>query len=394
LTETTDKGEIMKAAVFYGAKDFRIENIEPPKIEATDVLIKVKACGICGSDVHTFKRGIFARPGFVMGHEFSGEVTEVGKRVKGIKIGDRVVALVAPTHVAPQSCRQCFWCLRGQPQWCPTVAAKACGQCDYCKSGRWWLCDSMQRHMLIGYGRNGAYSEYVFVPDAALDKNIFKIPDSMSWEEAALIEPLWGGYRWVMMANPQPHDVAVVTGLGAIGLSVMLMLKQFVSKVIVSEVSKKRLQLAKELGADVAIDATKEDPLQKVIELTGTGRSYSGKGGGCADIVMECSGVPKALQQAIEMTRTGGRIVLVGIFEQEVPLNINHIIHKQLSLISSYSKGQRPIGEEIKAVIELISSGKVKAKSLISHVFPLDKIMEAFEVQCNPEQSIKVIVKP
>jgi threonine dehydrogenase-like Zn-dependent dehydrogenase len=174
----------------------------------------------------------------------------------------------------------------------------------------------------------------------------------------------------------------------------MLVLKQFVSKVIVSEVSQKRLRLAKELGADVVIDATKEDPLQKVIELTGTGRSFSGKGGGCADIVMECSGVPKALQQAIEMTRTGGRIVLVGIFEQEVPLNINHIIHKQLSLISSYSKGQKPIGEEIKAAIELISSGKVDAKSLISHVFPLDKIMEAFEVQINPEQSIKVIVKP
>jgi threonine dehydrogenase-like Zn-dependent dehydrogenase len=384
----------MKAAVFYGARDFRVEDVEVPKIEPTDVLIKVKACGICGSDVHTFKRGIFSRPGFIMGHEFSGEVAEVGKRVKGIKIGDRVVALVAPTHVAPQGCGQCFWCLRGQPQWCPTVGHKPCGECDYCKSGKFWMCDSMQRHMLIGYGRNGAYAEYVFVPDAVLDKNIFKIPDSMSWEEAALIEPLWGGYRWVMMANPKPHETAVVTGLGAIGLSVMLVLKQFVSKVIVSEVSQKRLKLAKELGADVAIDAAKEDPLQKVIELTGTGRSFSGKGGGCADIVMECSGVPVAMQQAIEMTRTGGRIVLVGVFEQEVPLNINHIIHKQLSIISSYSKGQKPIGEEIKAAIELISSGKVDAKSLISHVFPLDKIMEAFEVQTNPEQSIKVIIKP
>ena len=252
----------------------------------------------------------------------------------------------------------------------------------------------MQRHMLIGYGRNGAYAEYVFVPDAVLDKNVFKIPDSMSWEEAALIEPLWGGYRWVMMANPKPHETAVVTGLGAIGLSVMLVLKQFVSRVIVTEVSQKRLMLAKELGADVVIDATKEDPVQKVIEITGTGRSFSGKGGGCADIVMECSGVPIAMQQAIEMVRTGGRIVLVGVFENEVPLNINRIIHKQLSLISSYGKGQRPIAEEIKAAIELLSSGKVNAKSLISHVFPLDKIMEAFEVQINPEQSIKVIIKP
>jgi threonine dehydrogenase-like Zn-dependent dehydrogenase len=384
----------MKAAVYYGARDFRIEDVEVPKIEPTDVLISVKACGICGSDIHTFKKGIFSRPGFIMGHEFSGEVVEVGRKVKDIKIGDRVVALIAPTHVAHQGCGQCFWCLRGQPQWCPTVGHKPCGECAYCKSGRFWMCDGMQRHMLIGYGRNGAYAEYVFVPDAVLDKNIFKIPDSMRWEEAALIEPLWGGYRWVMMANPKPHETAVVTGLGPIGLSVMLVLKQFVSKVIVSEVSQKRLRLAKELGADVVIDATKEDPLQKVIELTGTGRSFSGKGGGCADIVMECSGVPTAMQQAIEMTRTGGRIVLVGVFEQEVPLNINHIIHKQLSLISSYSKGQRQIGEEIKVAIDLISSGKVDAKSLISHVFPLDKIMEAFEVQTNPELAIKVIIKP
>ena len=384
----------MKAAVFYGARDFRVENVAPLKREESDILVRVKACGICGSDVHTFKRGIFARPGFIMGHEFSGEVAEVGKKVKDIKIGDRVVALVAPTHVAPQGCGQCFWCLRGQPQWCPTVGHKPCGECDYCKSGRFWMCDSMQRHMLIGYGRNGAYAEYVLIPDAVLDENVFRIPDTMSWEEAALIEPLWGAYRWVMMANPKPHETAVVIGLGAIGLSVMLVLKQFVSKVVVTEVSQKRLKLAQELGADVVIDATKEDPLQKVIEITGTGRSFSGKGGGCGDIVMECSGVPVALQQAIEMTRTGGRIVLVGIFEQEVPLNINHIIHKQLTLISSYSKGQKPIGEEIKAAIALIASGKVDVKPLISHQFPLDKIMEAFEVQINPEQAIKVVIKP
>jgi threonine dehydrogenase-like Zn-dependent dehydrogenase len=384
----------MKAAVFYGAKDIRVETVEDPKMEPTDVLVRVKACGICGSDVHTYKKGILSRPGFVMGHEFSGEVAEVSKKVKGINIGDRVVAMIVPSSEAIRACGQCFWCTRGQPQWCPTIALKPCGECNYCKSGQFWMCDKIQRHMLIGYGRNGAYAEYVLVPDAVLNNNVFKIPDSLSWEEAAIIEPLWGAYRWVMMANPQPHETAVVTGLGTIGLSVMLVLKQFVSKVIVSEVSQKRLQLAKELGADVIIDATKEDPLQKVIEITGTGRSFSGKGGGCADIVMECSGVPIALQQAIEMTRTGGRIVLVGLFEEDVPLNINRIIHKQLSLISSFSRGRKPVSQEIMEAIKLLASGKVNAKPLISHQFPLDNIMEAFEVQTNPEQSIKVIIKP
>jgi threonine dehydrogenase-like Zn-dependent dehydrogenase len=384
----------MKAAVFYGPKDFRVENVEVPRMEPTDVLIRVKACGICGSDVHTYKTGIMGRPGFVMGHELSGEVAEVGKKVKGIKSGDRVIAIVVQPNETASGCGQCFWCLRGQIQWCPSIAHKPCGECDYCKSGRFWMCDRIQRHMLIGYGKNGGYAEYVLVPDAALNINVFKIPDSLSFEEAALIEPLCGGYRWVILAEPQTHETAVVTGLGAIGLSVMLVLKQYVSRVIVSEVSQKRLQLAKELGADIAIDATKDDPLQKVIELTGTGRSFSGRGGGCADIVMECSGVPAVLRQAIEMTRSGGRIVLVGLFEEEVPLNINRIIHKQLRLISSFNKGEKPTSQEVLEAIKLISSGKVNVKPLISHTFPLDNIMEAFDIQSKPEQSIKVIIKP
>src|SRR4030043_2285084 len=384
----------MKAAVFYGPRDFRVENVEVPRMEPTDVLIRVKACGICGSDVHTYKTGIMGRPGFVMGHELSGEGAEAGKKVKDIKAGVRVIAIVVQPIETAQGCGKCFWCFRGQIQGCPSIAHKPCGECEYCKSGRFWMCDRIQRHMLIGYGKNGGYAEYVLVPEAALNINVFKIPDALSFEEAALIEPLWGGYRWVMMAEPQPHETAVVTGLGAIGLSVMLVLKQYVSKVIVAEVSQKRLQLAKELGADIAIDPTKEDPVQKVVELTGTGRSFSGKGGGCADIVMECSGVPTVLKQAIEMTRSGGRIVMVGLFEEEGTLNINRIIHKQLRLISSFRRGRQPVSQEVREAIQLISSGRVNVKPLISHTFPLDKIMEAFEVQTKPEQSIKVIIKP
>ena len=384
----------MKAAVFYGAKDFRVEDIAEPKIEPTDILVKVKACGICGSDLHAYKEGIFSRPGFVMGHELSGEVIEVGEKVKDIKVGDRVIPMQVPFNDAIKDCGTCFWCTRGQPQWCPSNSHKPCGECDYCKSGKFWMCDQLQRYLLLGYSRNGGYSEYVTVPDATLDINVFKVPDSISWEEAAFVEPLWGAYRWVLMAEPKPHDVAVVIGLGTIGMLVMEVLKNFVSKVIVAEVSEKRLQLAKELGADVIINATQEDPLQKIIELTGTGRSFSGKGGGCADIVMECSGAPIALQQAIEMPHTGGRIVLIGLYEQDVPINVNHIIHKQLSLISSFGWGKHSITKEIKESMQLLADGKVKVKPLISHEFPVDKIMEAFEVQTKPDQSVKVMIKP
>jgi threonine dehydrogenase-like Zn-dependent dehydrogenase len=256
------------------------------------------------------------------------------------------------------------------------------------------MCPEIQRFLDLGYSRHGGYAEYLLVPDAIIDKTVFRIPDSVSWEEATFLEPLSGAYKWVSMANPKPYETAVVIGLGTIGLLVMQVLKQYVSKVIVTEVSEKRLKMAKELGADVTINVKQEDPLKKVIELTGTGRSGSGKGGGCADIVMECSGVAIALQQAIEMTRTGGRIVLVGLYEHEISIDVNHIIHKQLSLISSF--GTRPDGPvaEIKKSMQFIADGRVKVKPLISHTLPLDNIMDAFEVQTKPDQSVKVLVKP
>jgi threonine dehydrogenase-like Zn-dependent dehydrogenase len=381
----------MKAAVFYGARDFRVEDIERPEIEPTDILVKVKACGICGSDLHAYKEGMFSRPGFVMGHEMAGEVVMVGSRVKRIAVGDRVVPLGG---VREKGCGECFWCQRGQPQWCIAISHKPCGKCSQCMSGRFWLCKENQRYMKAGYSRNGGYAEYMFVPDAGLNKNVFKIPDSVSFEEATFLEPLWGAYKWVEMAEPMPGDTAVVTGLGTIGILVMQVLRQYVSRIIVSEVSEKRLQLARELGADVVINAAREDPLAKVIELTGNGRSFSGRGGGCADIVIECSGVPSVFKQAIEMTRTGGHIVLVGLYEHEISFDVNRIIHKQLRLVSSFNYGRRPPSEEIPDCMDLIASGKVRVKPLISHEFPLDKIMPAFEVQTKASESVKVMVKP
>jgi threonine dehydrogenase-like Zn-dependent dehydrogenase len=381
----------MKAAVFYGAKDFHVEDIEKPKIEPIDVLVRIKACGICGSDLHAYKEGIFSRPGFVMGHEMAGEVVEVGSQVQRIAVGDRVVPLGG---VKEKGCGECFWCQRAQPQWCSSLSHKPCGECPQCRSGAFWLCEKNQRYMKAGYSRNGGYAEYMFVPDAGLNENVYKIPDSVSFEEASFLEPLWGAYKWVEMAGPLPHDTAVVTGLGTIGILVMQVLKQYVSRIIVSDVSEKRLQLARELGADVVIDAAREDPLAKVIELTGNGRSFSGRGGGCADIVIECSGAQAAFKQAIEMTRTGGRIVLVGLYEHEISFDVNRIIHKQLKLVSSFEPGRRSPPEEIIDCMDLIASGKVKVKPLISHRFPLDEIMPAFEVQTKASESVKVMVKP
>jgi len=172
----------MKAAVFYGARDFRVEDIGKPRIEPTDVLVRVKACGICGSDLHAYKEGIFSRPGFVMGHEMAGEVVEVGSQVEGVAVGDRVVPLGG---IREKACGECFWCTRGQTQWCSAASHKPCGECADCREGRFWLCEKNQRYMLAGYSRNGGYAEYMIVPDAAFNKNLYRVPDSVGFEGSA-----------------------------------------------------------------------------------------------------------------------------------------------------------------------------------------------------------------
>lgn len=387
----------MKAGIFYGARDMRAEEIDMPKIGPTDVLIKVKAAGICGSDLHSYRQGLFFRPGWVMGHEFSGEAVEVGVEVKGIKKGDRLVRLGAGGRVAsPYACGKCFWCVRGEPRYCEAVSGsrKPCGKCKYCQAGQWWLCEETLRYQGPGYSRNGGCAEYVVIWDAKLNENVFILPDSISYEEGVTLEPLTGCIRWVSFANPQPRDTAVVIGLGAIGLAAMQILQNTVSRVIVSEVSPRRLQAARELGAELVIDAANEDPVKKVIEWTGVGRSRSGRGGGRADFVMECSGAGVVLQPSLEMTRTGGRIVLVGLFEEPSTIDPNLIVFKDLHLISSQAEYHGSAKDLVFGAFELVTSGKVKLKPMISHEYPIEKINEAFKMAANTNESVRVLVKP
>ena len=329
-----------------------------------------------------------------MGHELAGEVCAVGERVKDIRVGDRVVPL-GRRRADPRGCGQCFWCQRGLSRWCEAQTRKPCGKCEYCVAGQFYLCKETRRYQAIGYSRNGGYSDYVTVWDAVLNENVYKLPDHVSYDEGAAVEPLMGSIQWVSQAEPQPRDTAVVLGLGTIGLLVMQVLKTTVSRVIVSELSPKRLQIARELGADVVIDATREDPVQKVAEVTGVGRSNTGRGGGRADFVMECSGAGVALQQALEMTRAGGRIVLVGLFEESVAIDPNRIIFKDLRLISSQTQSPRKLTRNpVLQAIDMIAGGKVRIEPLITHEFPLEGIMEAFETQATPTEAVRVQIKP
>ncbi|MBW2060101.1 MAG: zinc-binding dehydrogenase [Deltaproteobacteria bacterium] len=339
----------MKAAVYYGVQDVKTEEVEKPVIGDNEILIKVKACGICGSDLHMYKLGLFAdmlcRPldkGGIPGHEFSGDVVEVGSQVQGIEIGDRV-----------------------------------------------------------GTFSRGGMAEYTPVT-VFPGLNVFKLPPEVSYEEAATLEPLANSLHAMLKANPASGENAVIFGAGIIGLGVIQCLKALevgLNRLIMVDVSKHRLEFAKRLGADEVINAAEEDTVQKVTELIGSAplMFYSAVTAPLVDIVYDCVGYikerpePPVIQQAMDLARDfTGRIVAHGIFEENVSLNLLPMVAKQINILGSF--GLLP--PEVEQALELMRTKKVDRQGLISHEFPLDQAGEAFEIQCQVEESVKVLLKP
>jgi len=265
----------MKAAIYYGPGDMRLEEIERPKPGDEGILVKVRAAGICGTDLHCYKQ-LYAtyKPGIVLGHENAGDVVEVGANIQDVKVGDRVFA----------------------------TALLPCFECEFCKRKEYYKCVSPKG--LGGIMKlNGGFAEYLWVPVVLLNRNVFKLTETMSYQDGALIEPIAVGARAANKVEPQTDDVVVILGAGIIGLSTLAQLKALgVFKVIVSDISEKRLQAAKELGATLIVNPTEEDVVKRVMEET------SGKG---ADIVVEAAGQPVTFLQSIDMVRRGGKIGLV-----------------------------------------------------------------------------------
>jgi 2-desacetyl-2-hydroxyethyl bacteriochlorophyllide A dehydrogenase len=334
----------MKAAVFHGPRDVRVEDVETPALLAGDVLIRIRASGICGSDLHTYKHGLFldlgspANSGRILGHEFSGDVAEISGEVKGLKVGDRVTS--------------------------------------------------------IGFGAN---AEYLRIP-APVTPAIFHLPPEVSYEDAATNEPLANSVHAVGLASPTEGETAVIIGAGIIGLGVVQVLKALSStRTIVVDLSEKRLSMAKQLGADVVINAASEDPYQKVLEITGsTPISFTDGAAGGVDIAFDCAGVsregagPPTLQQALMMVRENGRVVLVAVSERPFEIDANTIMRKGLKVSGSWAWSLA----EFAQALDLMRSGKVVRKHLVTHEFPLDRAKEAYETQLKAEEAIKVLIKP
>lgn len=346
----------MKAALLTGLNQFEVQEIAKPIPAENEVLVKVKAAGICGSDIHKMQsEWKYALP-MVMGHEFAGEVEAIGKNVTTVSVGDRVA--VAP--LLP------------------------CYDCIYCKSGKFQLCD---RYQMIGSHRYGGFEEYCLVPAT----NVINIGSKISYEEAAMIEPLAVAAHGVMGLNPQLGDQVAVFGLGTIGiLSVQWLKLAGVKRIIGIDIDPNKLEESKKYGVTDTINPLEESLEERVFSLT------EGMG---VDIALECAGSKITEEQCLLITRKGGTIGYQGIAYSDVLLRqkaFENIFRREYTLKGFWNSYSAPFpGKEWTHSVAFIESGQINLKDMISHRFTLDDIQTAFNITVNREESYnKVMIFP
>lgn len=343
----------MRAAVLHGARDIRIEERDIPETEPGTALVNVKAVGVCGSDVHYYRYGqisgkVVEEP-LVPGHEFAGEVVEVGEGVQSLRVGDKVA-------VEP-----------GIP----------CGKCEYCRIGKYNICKDV---LFCGTPPvNGAYQEYYCSPEHLAHR----VPDEMSHGEGAMIEPLAVAVHAVDLVTVRPADSVVVIGCGPIGLTIIAVARAAgAGRIIASDLLEPRLQMAGNLGADVLVNARTQSLVDVVNELT------EERG---VDIAIEAAGAASTPQQMLDVAKCGGTVAWGGIpHEDFVEISPHEARRKELSL-----KFIRRFRHTYPRAIQLVRQGLVDVKSLITHSFALDDIESAFELVDKYEDGvIKAMIEP
>ena len=342
----------MKAAVLRGVADLRLEDLPDPVPADNEVLIRVKAAGVCGTDVHmwqgTNQEGTFP---FIPGHEWSGEVVAVGKRVRTVSRGDRVVAEV------PIPCRICDNCKDGmEPNMCP----------DFELYGFSWE-------------NPGGMAEYTL----AREERLFKIPENVSYEEAALVEPVSVAYHgvWGSGGGAAPHDRIVVFGAGPIGLFAMLSCKASGAPVLVVEPQAFRQEMAASLGADAVLDPTGGHLVEQVMDHT------EGRG---ATLVLECSGSNGALSTMLDIVGKQGRIVLIGQSAgRQIPIEIGRAIFERTTIVGSSGSPYF-----FPRTLAFMSRRLVDLMAVVTHQFPLSGILDAFELGRRGAECAKILILP
>lgn len=343
----------MKAMLLTEYQKLEIVDLPKPEISANDLLVQVKACGICGSDIHGWDGSTGRRkPPLVMGHEAAGIVTAVGANVKGFAEGDRV------TFDSTVSCGHCFYCQRGSINLCENrqVLGVSCDE----------------------FRRNGAFAEYVVVPS----RIAYQLPASLPFEHAALIEAVSIA---VHAANRTPvslGDTAVVVGSGMIGLLVVQTIRlSGCSRVIAVDLEDSKLELAKSFGADVGLNPKHCDVVQEVMKLTG------GRG---ADVAIEVVGASATVNTAIDCTRRGGSICLVGNLSPKVEMPLQKLVTRELSVYGSCASNG-----EIPQCIDLLSRKAIQVQPLITALAKLDEGPNWFKRLYDGEPgAMKVVLQP
>ncbi len=350
----------MKALMAYGPYDYRYEDVPMPVLEEGEILIKVKGCGICAGDIKAYHGGIriwgtseenrYIEAPCIGGHEFCGEITEIGKGVEGFKVGDFIL----------------------------TEQIVSCNECAFCKEGKYWMCT---RSAVYGFKQyaNGGFAQY-----AKLHKNSINhiVPKGFSVEQAVLVEPIACGMHALELASIKHTDVVVVAGLGAIGLSMLNMASLCLPKKIIGiEVKGSREALAKEFGADVMLNPTTCNIEKEILKLT--------DGLGC-DVYVEASGNPKSVTQGLNILKNHGRYVQMGVFASEVSADWNVIGDgKELTILGSHLSAKT-----FDSVLKGIQKGLIKTDKLISDTYPLKDWKEAFELSEKNENVTKIMLVP
>lgn len=335
----------MKALQFFGKGDLRFVEMPEPQIQDNEILMKVKKVGICGTDLHIYNGGMKVPSPLILGHEFVGDVVRAGKDVANIQVGDRAVA----EHVV--GCRECSHCLKGEKNLCkvPTI---------------------------IGINRPGALAEFISIP-AEL---VFKIPAELSYDEGVLVEPLSIAVYAVRKADVDVGDRVAVVGQGPIGLLVDFVAKASGGTVSGFDKHDNRLAYAKNNGyIDNGFNITQTDYLKR----------FRGDAPDGANIVFEAVGSDTSAELAIELAKSGGKVIILGVFEHDVMINMMNIVKKELQVFGSWT-----CVFSFEETILLMKSQKLDANKLITHRYSFSDAIKAFkEASENKENRIKSVIE-
>jgi L-iditol 2-dehydrogenase len=342
----------MLAAVLYGKEQLRIEPVAVPEIGASDVLVRVKAALTCGTDVKVFRRGYHARmiiPPAVFGHELAGDVVALGQRVTGLRLGQRVVA----ANSAP--CRECYYCQRGLEN----------------------LCEDLLFN-------NGAYAEYIRIPGRIVERNTHELPAHVSYQDAALAEPLACVLRGLEETGMRPGDDVAVVGLGPIGLMFVRLAKTRGARVIALGQRRTQLEHAEALGADELLLASEiEDPVRAVRDLT------HGRG---ADVAVEAVGKPQTWELCVRLVRKGGTVNFFGGCPSDTRVSLATSLVHYSEITCKASFHHTPL--HIRKALDLIAQGVITARDFVNREEPLANLLGVMRYLMSHNGHLKTAIIP